>query len=244
MKRIVKQSQMALLLLLMFMLHIGSACNLELSPIEGSEKTATEERSIRSFIALKVSGGIEVELTQSQTESLVVTADDNILPLIESIVSDGVLRIGLKEPVRNVGTMKVSVSFKKLESIDISGAVRLYGTNNMSFEHLELEGSGASEFRLDLKADYLVIDMSGASNANLKGNANKLKVDASGASKVYADSLESGSAVVDASGASLVEVWASESIVVDASGASGIRYKGAPKQIQQNTSGASSVSPL
>lgn len=244
MKWIIKQSQFTLLLMLMLVLHIGSACNIDISAIEGNGNTASEDRNIRSFIALKVSGGIEVELTQSDKETLTVTADDNVLPLIESVVKDGVLRIGLREPVRNVTAMKVKLTFKKLEAIDISGAVRLRGTNQMTFDQLELEGSGASEYRLDLKSDYLVVDLSGASNADLRGNTNKLKIDASGASKIYTDSLESASAVVDASGASVVEVWATQSIVVDASGASGIRYKGAPKQIQKNTSGASSVSPF
>jgi hypothetical protein len=239
-----KLSQLMLLMLMMFFLHVGGACNLDSISVSGSGTTATEERSVRSFIALKVSGGIEVELTQSDNESLVITADDNVLPLIESIVSDGVLRIRLKEPVRNAGTMKAFVSFKKLEAIEVSGAVRLKGTNPMTFENLGIEGSGASEIRLDIMASGLKAEMSGASSITVKGTSKNSRIDASGASKVYASELETETTYVDASGASIIEIWATSQVKADASGASGIRYKGRPEQVQKNTSGASSVNPM
>jgi hypothetical protein len=244
MRLMTRKTQLLLFLLLMFMLHVGSACNIESYSIIGSGTTATEERSVKSFIALKVSGGIEVELTQSDTESLVITADDNVLPLIESVVSDGVLRIRLKESVRNAGTMKALVSFRKLESIDISGAVKLKGTNPMTFQNIDLESSGASEIRLDINATSIKAKISGASSLSVRGKSAHSRVDASGASRVYASDMETQTTSIDASGASIIEVWATEKINADASGASSIRYKGKPGQLQRNTSGASSVSPF
>ena len=71
--------------------------------------------------------------------------------------------------------------------------------------------------------------------------AKELIADASGASTIDAENLKVENADVEASGASKATISATNDLKVDASGASKISYIGEPKNIKQNSSGASSV---
>lgn len=239
-----KQSRLILAMLLLFVMQLSGACVFNPFAVEGSGKQISEDRQVSAFHAIKISGGFEVELIQSDAESLTILADDNLMNLIKTEVRNGELKISLTEPVRNAKKMKAIITFRHLDNIDISGAVRLKGMNSMSFEKLSIDASGASDIRLDLTSNSLDMDLSGASKTNMSGKVNKVDADCSGASKFYASELETSSFRFEASGASYAEVWVKDRLSVDASGASTVRYKGKPANIEKTTSGASSVKEM
>ncbi len=106
----------------------------------------------------------------------------------------------------------------------------------------DLEVSGASSGNvINVKADSLELKASGASKIKISGTAKDLEANASGASTIDAESLQVENAEVDASGASKAIISASNELNVEASGASKISYIGEPKNIKQNSSGASSI---
>lgn len=84
------------------------------------------------------------------------------------------------------------------------------------------------------------IKLSGATRVDLSGSAKSFEAELSGASELYAFNFESESALITASGASKVEVLATQELKANASGASKIRYRGNPRLIA-NASGASFI---
>jgi hypothetical protein len=56
----------------------------------------TETRSVRGFNTVTLEGSGQLVLEQAGTESLTITADDNLLPYLTSDVSDGHLTLGTK----------------------------------------------------------------------------------------------------------------------------------------------------
>ena len=66
------------------------------SGIVGSGNVVAEIREIGSIQAVVLNSGGELTITQGETNSLVIRADDNILPLLTSDVSDGALVLELK----------------------------------------------------------------------------------------------------------------------------------------------------
>ncbi|MEQ1923480.1 MAG: DUF2807 domain-containing protein, partial [Pyrinomonadaceae bacterium] len=105
-----------------------------------------------------------------------------------------------------------------------------------------LEVSGVANVTLnDIKNEGLTIDSSGASKIKISGETAKLTVDVSGASKIDAETLTTGNANIDASGASNVTVNVTGDLRAEASGASRISYTGTPTNITKDTSGASKV---
>ncbi|MGH9948280.1 MAG: GIN domain-containing protein, partial [Pyrinomonadaceae bacterium] len=95
----------------------------------------------------------------------------------------------------------------------------------------------------DLKNTSLNVDTNGASKIELAGETDKLAIEVSGASKINAENLKARAATVNSSGASKIDLFATESLRVDASGASKITYAGGATDVVKNTSGASRVSP-
>lgn len=208
--------------------------------VRGNGNVKKETRKVSSFDALNISSAFEVYLTQGNSESLVIEADDNLLDIIKTEVRGGVLKIYVDANIRHSKTMKAYISFKMLNMIELSGACELYGENKFKLDNLELELSGASDIKMDFTANKVYLDLSGASDIEFKGSAQRMDIDASGATDLHALDFEVKECAVDASGACNIRVFVTDELSVDASGASTVRYKGNPG-IEIDISGASSI---
>ena len=203
-----------------------------------------EDRNISGFTKLEVSGGFEIVLTQGNNESLTIEADESILDNIKTRITGNTLEIYTKGTIRNYRVMRVYITFKQLESIEISGAVKVTADQSLQFDRLDLDVSGACTIEFDMEADRLDLDLSGASKLILSGYANYLDADCSGASKLMLAGLKTKRVSFESSGASTAEFWVTESLDVESSGASNVRYKGNPTTVNVDNSGASSIKKM
>lgn len=189
--------------------------------VKGSGNVATETRDISDFKAIDVSGVFNVEIVAQKEFSVVVEADDNLIPLIKTEVRDGILEISTDKRIKSKSRLTVRISAPNIEKIEASGATKVSLSEVMN--------------------SSLTIDTSGASKINLSGKTDLLNVDVSGASKIDAENLSVADAVVDASGASKVMVNVSRELKADCSGASSVVYSGTPTNIEKRLTGASKV---
>ena len=142
---------------------------------------------------------------------------------------------------RNPTELKVTIYYKSIDEIDLSGAASIYSDDVVKTESLEIDASGASDIELKLDTDYLEADFSGASKVEFSGRAKSVEVETSGATVYRAIELETESCELDASGAAVARIWCTGELSLEASGASSVRYKGSPSIDLINISGASSV---
>lgn len=68
--------------------------------INGSGNSATERREVSDFDSVSLAGDGALVLTQDGTESLVVEADDNILPVIATDICPPWYLIYISKPAR------------------------------------------------------------------------------------------------------------------------------------------------
>ena len=211
--------------------------------LSGSGPAVTKDYDLARFTAVAAGSAFQVEITQSDKYSVSVTVNENLVERLDVGVSGDTLRIYLKPGIGITGnaTLKANVTMPELTGLDLSGASNTTLAGFESGKSLQSKVSGASTLRGDLTCGDARFDASGASKVDLKGGAQDLNVTASGASTVDLGSFSSKDTVVDASGASRVNVAASGSLDVEASGASTVRYVGEPAKLKVNTSGASSV---
>lgn len=130
-------------------------------------------------------------------------------------------------------------------AMNVSGAGEVT-FSNLTLDDLFIELTGASNARVQsLVATKAKFQLSGAANAEFKsqGQTKFLQVDASGASNFWGKLLTVAQADVGASGASNIELHATEFLKANASGASNIRYLGQPK-LQSDSSGASNIKSM
>jgi hypothetical protein len=192
-----------------------------LGGVQGSGKAKTETRNVSGFKKIKAENALNVEVSVQKDFALTVEADDNLLEHIKTEVSGDTLTISIKDGISPKTKLNVKVSLPELKDLDISGA----STANVS----------------GVKTDSLKLNASGASKIKIDGEAKSLEAIASGASGIDAENLKVENAKANASGASSVTVSPTGELDADASGASSVIYTGDPKNIKQNSSGASSV---
>src|SRR6476469_1809892 len=81
---------LAVVLLLAGSLVLLTACD---KRVQGSGTAATEQRTVSPFSQVRVSGVIELKASIGQPQSVSVSGDDNVVPLIRTDVHDGKLLI-------------------------------------------------------------------------------------------------------------------------------------------------------
>lgn len=205
-----------------------------------------ELRDIKgSFNEIKVSGGIQLFLTQSDEEKVAVSASDaSLVEGIKTVVSGQTLHIsyqGDKNPFRKGKNLTVYVSFKNLNKLEASGATDVRAEDPIRESDLTIHMSGASDFNGVVQVKNLQLEMSGASDIKISGKAEKLTINSSGASDVKGYTLETDMCEAKASGASDIRVTVMKELKAHASGASSIYYKGAGVITDIHSSGASSI---
>ena len=204
-----------------------------------------EVRNTGSFSGIKVSGGIDVYLSQSNEYAVAVSAsEDKFRDEIKTEVKNGVLNIYYDASTFRYNgnrNLRAYISFKTLESIEASGACDLNINDNFNASSLKVKLSGACEMEGNITIQDMQINMSGASTVKLSGTVQNLKIDASGASDIKNYSLTADNCIADVSGASDIKITVNKSISARASGASNLYYKGNPGKKEVNTSGASNV---
>ncbi len=212
--------------------------------VDGSGTPTSVERSLGRFDQIRVSNAISASLSVGDASAVVVSGDDNIVPLVLTDVKDGTLTVRFKDntSVTTKTPLKVEITTEAAPSaIDVSGASR-FNAAELENDLTSIVLSGASRLQIDdLKGDELRLELSGASHASILGTASRLSVEASGASTAELSQLAAETATVEASGASTVKVQADQSIRGEASGASTVVYSGQGPDVDVETSGASSL---
>lgn len=194
-----------------------SAC---IGGVRGSGVRKTEKRELTPFTAIETTGAFEVEVTCQKPASFEIETDDNILPLIQTEVRDGVLHITTTRSYSASGSILVRINTPDLARIKSTGAGKFHVS--------------------DVKNDNFEIESMGAATVTASGQSKMLKVNSTGAGKIDAHDLRAQKADVTVTGAAAVEVNASDELDVSVSGAGRVVYMGNPK-VTKHVSGAGQV---
>lgn len=198
-----------------------------------------------SFTAIKVSGGIDIYISQSDAEAVAVSAtEQEYRNDIKTEVESGTLKVyydGSKGWNKGNKKLKVYISFKNLERLEASGASDVQVAGAISVPSLSLDMSGASDFKGAVNVTTLTMELSGASDAKISGNASNVTIESSGASDVKGYDLVTENCTAKATGASDINITVNKELNVHASGASDVYYKGSCVIKDLHSSGASTV---
>ncbi|HEV2210411.1 MAG TPA: head GIN domain-containing protein [Verrucomicrobiae bacterium] len=236
--------QLLLLASLPSLLWLFAGCDglIGFSGITGSGKLVTKQFELTGFSGVDAGSAFQVELSQGERFGVTVTADDNLVEDLEVAVSGHQLHLGLKPNVnvRNA-TLKAVITMPALAGLHLSGAATTTVAGFNSSRPLDVELSGASTLRGEIRAGDARFDVSGASSVELHGSAANVRCRASGASHADLEQFRCNDATVESSGASSVTLNASGKLELEANGASSVRYLGQPANVEARTSGASSI---
>jgi hypothetical protein len=132
--------------------------------VQGSGTSASETRTVADFQAIGLSGSMDLVVRQGAVRSVQVQADDNLLPLLETVVENNSLQVRWKkaQSLTTRAKVLVTVVVPKLTGLAVAGSgdVRM---ETFSTPALQLSLSGSGDARLEaLTTDDLGIRISGS----------------------------------------------------------------------------------
>jgi hypothetical protein len=217
--------------------------NMNLNPgVKGNGDVNIENRTMNQpFTAIKATEGLDVYLTQSDTESIRVEADENLQDIIVTEVIDGVLKIHTKQNIGRCTSKKVMVSFRDISSIISTSGSDVYSTNTITTETLELESTSGSDMKLDVNTTTLNCKSTSGSDLKLSGKTIKLIAEATSGSDIKAEDLIAESSQVKATSGAGITVNTTKELTANATSGADIKYLGNPEVVNKNNSSSGSI---
>jgi len=203
----------------------------------------SEELEYTDFTAVDISSAFEVEITQSNSYSILITADEKIFDNIEVDKTGNTLSIGVQTGiVISLMRLKAEITMPNLVEVVLSGASRGTIEGFSSSESFAVKLSGASRLEMqDINVGNIDIELSGASTLNAEGGGSDLVSIISGASRLDLTDFPIDNGDLNISGASQVTVNLVGTLDAVVDGASTLYYIGEPTMGDIDISGSSTI---
>ena len=207
----------------------------------------TKNMTVSNFNKVSVASGIDLYLTQGNTESAKVVGDKELVDRL-ILEKDGTkLNIryrdnnSLSGMFRGGKSLKVYLNVKTLNELSASGGSDVYAQQAIKADRFSLATSGGSDVELNIICKDIIIKASGGSDLDLKGSATNMDLNISGGSDVDAEDFGVDYAKVHASGGSDAEIRVNKALEADASGGSDIKFSGNASYKKTSSSRSGSV---
>ena len=151
--------------------------------VAGSGVASSQERSVTEFTAIEIAGSADVFVTVGKAQHVLVEADDNILPLIETSVQAG----------RLVISTKPFTSISPRLPINVSGSARrvtvsLNGSGNIQCGDLEAQAvdvglNGSGDVTV-YASQHLGVTIRGSGSVHYRGNPTEVSQSVLGSGSV------------------------------------------------------------
>ena len=140
-----------LLIVLTFVIFYGCDKSSDINnsdTIHGSGKIVSQTREVDECSGLTIQNMGEIYLTQDNSQSIRIEADDNIIDEVITRKENDVLLVGLKDGSYSNVTLRAYVSLKTIESITINGAGKVATQNSMNCDNLDVIINGAGDINI------------------------------------------------------------------------------------------------
>ena len=201
--------------------------------VRGSGVSTTERREVGAFSGVALGGPFAVVLRPAAREGLEITADDNVLPLVETTVrgsgDERTLRIDLARSARIEPRTKVvvTVDMVKIGHLAVGGSGTIDGKAIKSAK-LDVGIGGSGAIGLDaLDVDELAVAIGGSGSFRASGRARKLGVNIGGSGHSDTERLAAADVSVAVAGSGDARVRADNALSASIAGSGDVYYTGA-----------------
>jgi hypothetical protein len=189
--------------------------------IDGSGRIVQQSRSVGEFRAVETLGSENVDIRFGPRTSVVIAADDNILPLLSSRVVGGTLKIESRGSYRTRNPIRVWITTPRMDEFTSKGSGSAV-IHDVSSPHLKLTLQGSGDIQATGRTGELDLALLGSGRARLADLS---------ATNVSAGVFGSGVATVRASGKLDAQMF----------GSGVLRYVGNPKSLRSSHFGSGKI---
>ena len=190
--------------------------------VQGNGILASEIRNLSNFKAIEISIGYDkIIVNFGEEPSLHISGDENILPLITTRISKGVLKIESDSTFETNSDSEMIINIKSIKDFTFDGVGKMviYNLNENKF-NCNINGVGSCE---------------------LKGKVESFYVSVNGVGSVSARELIADDVVANLNGVGSVKLYAKNSLNASVNGIGGLTYFGNPAELILNDSGIGGI---
>lgn len=200
--------------------------------VRGNGTIKKQTRELAHFTGVSVGLPANVELRIGNSENITIETDDNLLPLIETVIESGTLKIRPIKKNMNLQTrtMRIVVQAKDVDRIALggSGSIQSDALRGGKLQ-FDLGGSGSIDVK-GIEGDSVAVTVGGSGNLKTGGGSVKtLSVSIGGSGDVDLGRVKAIDASVSVAGSGEATVWARDALSVTIAGSGDVNYYGDPK---------------
>ena len=214
--------------------------------INGDGPVVNETRAITGFRSIHSGISGDVYFTQDSVYGVEIRAQQNILDIIDTRVSNGELKIDFSHN-HNVGRhdrIAIYVAAPDIDALTLSGSGTMTASRGIRTGNLSLRISGSGTMQLqDVTAGNVSCRISGSGDISIgAGKAQNEAVEISGSGSVDALNMEAADVTTQTTGSGTTRIFATDKLNVRISGSGNVIYKGHP-QVTTSISGSGKLQP-
>jgi len=232
------------LVLLAAAIFIFSSCR----KVVGEGPLVTQNRTVGNFSGVSSEMSGKVYFAIAPEYKVEITAQQNILDVLNTNVVNGILHIDFKDNVRvrEHEDLLINITAPYADYFRLSGSGNMNVQGDVAANNLKvtLSGSGDISVQNAVIADKIDADVSGSGNISIaNGSAVNEDVDISGSGKVEMAGVTAQNAVTHTSGSGDVKLALSKYLDANITGSGSVYYHGNPI-ISTHISGSGRVIPF
>jgi hypothetical protein len=200
--------------------------------VQGSGRIVKQVRQVGNFNGLALSVPADVELRIGGSEGVTIEADDNLLPLLETVVEDGTLEI--RPSRRNLNlrskSIRIVVQARSIERLAVGGSGSI-DSDALRARRLQVEIGGSGSVNVKgVESETLSVAIGGSGDLKAgRGTVGKLTVSIGGSGDVDLGRVQATSAKISVAGSGEATVWPRNELAVSIAGSGDVNYYGDPR---------------
>jgi hypothetical protein len=193
--------------------------------LAGSGSTGSETRSLDNFSTIQADGSTDIEIHPSNTNKVVVSGYENLIPYYETEVRGNTLHLDFKEGYWNIRNNNIKVTVYTTDA----SAVRL-------------NGSGKVMMHAGLSTNTMDVDISGSGDVYIDdNNFSRFDCRVNGSGSIDARNANCDEVYADISGSGDIDVTVNDVLDAKISGSGSVDYWGSPEVVNTDISGSGEV---
>jgi hypothetical protein len=191
--------------------------------LQGSGTPASQTRVLSAFHRVELAGASNVVVSAGARQSVVVSADDNLLDRVTTRVGSGTLVIGSIGSFETRVPMSVRVTVPTLDAVTLSGS-GMVAAEGIDAAALRMTLSGSGLLRASGTVDHLDVVLGGSGDAELGG-------------------LQARDARAVVTGSGRIVVYVTGALDASVPGSGAVLYRGSPAHVTTMVTGSGAVVP-
>lgn len=213
--------------------------------VQGNGNIKRQAREVGHFNGVAFSLPGQVEIRTGNSEGLTIETDDNLLPLIETVVEDGTLKIRNKNKVNiKTRTLKIVVQAREVDRLALAGSGSI-DADRVAGSRLKFDVGGSGNIKVrKAEGESISVNLGGSGDLKVEeGAARSLSASIGGSGTVDMARVRLEKASVTVAGSGDATLWVRDSLSMTVAGSGDVNYYGDP-QVSKSVVGSGNAKRL